>query len=88
MTRKKTTRVRIEVLTSFNGMVAGDTGAVDLNGRVQGWINAGLVKVVDAGGTNQVGPGGAEPNDPWSEPQGAGDGGPAASESGERAGPG
>ncbi|MFE4535693.1 hypothetical protein ACFRKB_11495 [Streptomyces scopuliridis] len=81
MTRKKPTRVRIEVLTSFNGMVAGDTGTVDLDERVQGWINAGLVKVVDSG-TDQAGPSGAEQDDPGSEPQGTGDGGQTAPESG------
>ncbi|WP_176732652.1 MULTISPECIES: hypothetical protein [unclassified Streptomyces] len=80
--RKKTAQVRIEVLTSFNGLIAGDAGLVELDGRAQGWINAGLVKVVAGGGESTAGSGGAEPDDPGSEPAGAGGRGQATPEPG------
>ncbi|MGS2588101.1 hypothetical protein [Streptomyces hebeiensis] len=85
MTRKKTPapgrRAEVTVLVSFNGMVAGDTATVDVNERVQGWINAGLAREVN-GGTSTARPGSAEPNDPGSKPQGAGDSGQAAPQPG------
>ncbi len=53
---------RVRVLTSFNGMRRGDEADVELNPRVQGWVNAGLVEVIGSG-TGAAGPGGAEPDD-------------------------
>ncbi|WP_326811627.1 hypothetical protein [Streptomyces scopuliridis] len=82
MTRKKTARVRIEVLTSFNGMVAGDTGTVDLDERVQSWINVGLVKRVGSNGTDQAGSGSTEQDDPRGQPTRTGSGRQAAAEPG------
>lgn len=56
MTRTKKTpapareaRVRVRVRTSFNGMQAGDEANVTVDARVQGWINAHLMEVVDGG---------------------------------------
>jgi hypothetical protein len=56
----KKTPVRVRVRTSFNGMVAGDEADVELNARVQGWLNAGLMEVVS--GESTAGPGSTEPD--------------------------
>jgi len=58
MARQKTVRVR--VLTSFNGMYAGDEADLPLTARVQGWVNAGLAEI---DGESATGPGGSEPDD-------------------------
>lgn len=75
----KVTMAHIRVEAGFNGMRRGDEAVVELDARVQGWVNAGLVKVLDwadsevelvDGGEDQAGPGGAEPDAPGSEPDG------------------
>jgi hypothetical protein len=43
---KAVTTSRIRVLISFNGMYAGDEADVVIDKRVQGWINANMVKVL------------------------------------------
>lgn len=58
MTAKKISYVRIRVRTSFNGMYAGDEADVVLDSRVAGWVEAGVVEVLD--GQDQAGPGGSE----------------------------
>jgi hypothetical protein len=55
--------VTVKVLVPFNGMYAGDTAAVTVDETVQGWINAGLVRVVYDGGESAAGSGAAEPAD-------------------------
>lgn len=59
----------VRVLVGFNGMYAGDTAQVVVDSTVQGWINAGLVKI-DA--TDKAGPGTVEPADPGSVQVGTG----------------
>lgn len=81
MTRRKNGPVRIRVLTSFNGMVRKDEADVHLSARVQGWIDAGLVEVVD-GGKDQARPGGTEPATDGGVPFGAGGGSTAGGEPG------
>lgn len=72
--KKKTSKSElIEIVVSFNGMYAGDTANVIIDERVQGWINAGLAKVVDSG-ADQAGPGAVVADDPGSLTVGAGDG--------------
>jgi hypothetical protein len=63
------TRVRVRVITSFNEMRQGDEAEIEINSIVQGWINAGLVVIVD--GTSPAGPGGAEPDAHGGDPKGA-----------------
>lgn len=75
------TRTRVRVLTSFNGMRAGDEADVEMSVRVQGWINVGLVEVV--GGQSAAGPGGAEPDDHERVPDGAAGSSEAGSEPGQ-----
>lgn len=73
--KQSVTTVRIRVLISFNGMYAGDEADVTMDTRVQGWVNANMVKVLStsvmlpkeqvmSGGESEAGPGGAEPGDP------------------------
>lgn len=77
---RKTKFVTLRVRHSFNGMYAGDTATVELNERVQGWINAHVVEVIDTGAEvtdsaeSETGPGGPEQGDPQ-RLQGGADGG-------------
>ena len=73
---------RIEILVPFNGMYAGDTADVVIDPTAQGWINAGLAKVVDSG-ADQAGPGAAVEDDPGSLTVGAGDSSASGDEPGE-----
>lgn len=74
--------VRIRVLRSFGTVVAGDEADLALDQRVQGWINAGLVKVVD-GGPDQAGPSGSEPDPEGGVPGETGGGRSSGDEPGE-----
>lgn len=58
----KTVQVRVKARTSFNEIVQGDEATLELTPKVQGWINAGLVEVVNDGEA-EAGPGSAEPDD-------------------------
>lgn len=83
MPRKKTPEyAAIRVRSSFNGMRKGDTATVELDERVQGWVRAGLVEVTGHG-TDQAGPGGAEPDDYERVPEGAEGGEQAGGEPGQ-----
>lgn len=82
MARKTTQRARIRVRTSFEDLRRGDEAVVDLNVRVQGWLEAGLVEVV-GGGEGEAGPGSFEPAAVPRKPRGAGDGVEAGREPGE-----
>lgn len=82
MARKLIKSVTIRVLTSFNGMHRDDESTIPLSSTVQGWINAGLVKVVTHG-ADPAGQGGAEPDDQGGVAFGAGDSGQAGDEPGE-----
>ena len=59
--RKMSETVHVRVLVSFDAVRAGDVAHLERTPRVQGWIDAGLVEVLD--GTAEAGPGGAEPDD-------------------------
>ena len=85
MTKQKTLRntpARVRVLRSFNGMQAGDEGDVVVTDRIQAWINAGLLKVVE-GGTDSAGPGSVEPDDHERVEDGVAGSVPAGREPGE-----
>lgn len=82
MTARKTKTARIRVLVSFNGMIKGDEATLELTPRVQGWINAGVVKVV-GDGKDPARPGTAESSAAGSLPLGAGDSGPSGDEQGK-----
>lgn len=56
-TMAKTVQLRARV--SFNGVVEGDVFTVDLNPKVQGWLDVGVVEVWS--GEDQTGQGGAQP---------------------------
>lgn len=58
------------VLVSFNNMYKGDTADVEMSDRVQGWVNAGVVRV---DGASQTGPSAAEPDHQGSVTLGTGD---------------
>lgn len=79
--------VRIRALLSFGTVVAGDEADLVLDQRVQGWINAGLVKVVD-GGQDQAGPSGSEPDPAGGVETESGDGRPSGDEPGQGSGTG
>ena len=74
-------RARVRVRTAFNGMHAGDEALLEIDARVQGWINAGVVEVVD--GTDQARSGGAEPNAHERDPDRTAGSGSAGREPGE-----
>lgn len=79
--------IKIKVLVSFDDIRAGDEGTVLLTPRVQGWINAGFVKVVPDG-KNQARPRRPEP-DPYERVTARAEGSrPASGEPGESAGSG
>lgn len=80
----KTTHVR--VLVSFDDVKAGDVAHLALTPRIQGWIDAGLVEVLD--GEGQVGPGEFEPDDHERVPGGTEGSVPASGEPGESFGAG
>jgi len=67
--KKQAETKTVRVLIPFNGMYAGDTASVTMDATVQGWINAGLVRIDAA---DQAGPGAAEPADPGSVEIGTG----------------
>lgn len=75
------TTVRVRALVSFSEIRQGDEADVEVNARVQGWINAGLVVIV--GGTGEAGPGSAEPDAPGGDPEGTEGSLPAGGEPGE-----
>ena len=83
--RKKISRpagqVRVRARVSFNGLHRGDEGDVIMNEVMQGWIDAGLMEVID--GTGEAGPGGAEPDAHERVADGAAGSGEAGSEPGE-----
>ncbi|MFJ8301599.1 hypothetical protein ACIQ9R_37620 [Streptomyces sp. NPDC094447] len=69
MTRKKAAteyhrRARIRVRTSFDGFRQGDTAEVHIDPVVAGWIEVGVVEIVEElggpDGKDPAGPGGAE----------------------------
>ena len=72
--------VKVTVLIAFNGMYAGDTADTELTPAVQGWIDAGLVRV---DGADQVGPGRTVADDPRGVAAGARGGGAAGDEPSE-----
>lgn len=53
--------VHIKALVSFNSIHKGDDAVVEITPRVQAWIDAGMVKVIEDG-KDQARPGGAEPD--------------------------
>lgn len=66
---------RVEILVPFNGMYRGDTADVVVDATVQGWINAGLARLMEAvNGTDQAGQGAVVADDSWGEPLRAGAG--------------
>lgn len=79
MARKKQTpkQVRVTVLVAFNGMYAGDTAVMADSDRIQGWADAGLVRI---DGTDQAGPGEPVADDPGGVAFGAGDSGASGDE--------
>ena len=72
--------VKVTVLIAFNGMYAGDTADTELTPAVQGWIDAGLVRI---DGANPVGPGRTVADDPRGVASGAGGSGAAGDEPSE-----
>ena len=78
---------RVRVLVAFGDLKPGDETDLPLNPCVQGWINAGLAKVVDDG-TGQAGQGRAEQDDPGGVAGRTGDNGAAGDEQGEGPGAG
>lgn len=74
--------VRVEVIVSFSGMRRGDKSTLELTPRVQTWINAGLVRVVD-GGKNPARSRRTESDAAGGVPFGAGDSSKAGDESGQ-----
>ena len=61
MTRKKTTKARLRVRTSFDGFRIDDEIEATLDGPVVGWVELGLMEVIE-GGQDPAGQGGAEPD--------------------------
>lgn len=66
MAVKKEVTALIRVRTAFNGMRIGDEATLPLNEKVQGWIEAGLVEVVEPGGGYGVSAYGKDPAGPGS----------------------
>jgi len=62
MAKRAVKTVRVRALVSFDLVEVGDEADLELDERVQGWINAGVAEVVD-GGADPAGPSGAEPDD-------------------------
>lgn len=82
MGRRKTFgTIHVRVLISFGDVKAGDIAHMERTPRVQGWIDAGLVEVLD--GEGEAGPGGADTDDREGLEDGAASGGPAGGEPGE-----
>ena len=79
--RKMSETVHVRVLVSFDAVRAGDVAHLERTPRVQGWIDAGLVEVLD--GKDQAGPGSAEPDDNERVTGGTEGSVPAGGESGE-----
>lgn len=67
MARKTNTpqAVRVRALVSFMDVREGDESVCPLDAIVQGWVNAGFVRVVEVitSGSTEAGPSGAEPDD-------------------------
>lgn len=82
MAAKKPRTVRVRALLSFHDIRRGDESTVTLDPIVQGWINAGLVEVID-GGKDSPRQGSAKPNDSGSVATRTGNGSPASTEQGE-----
>lgn len=63
--------VRIKALVSFMDVREGDESVCPLDAVVQGWLSAGLVRILEQvvnDGEDPAGPGGAEPDDAEREP--------------------
>lgn len=73
--------IHVRVLISFGDVKAGDLAHLERTPRVQGWIDAGLVEVLD--GTSTAGPGESATDDHERLEGGAADSVPAGSEQGE-----
>lgn len=88
MTRKKTIPLaRLRVRTSFDGFRAGEEIDGTLDGPVLGWVEIGLMEVID-GGEDPAGSGGVEPDVEGGVEGGGGRGGSASGGEGEGAGAG
>lgn len=77
--------MRVKVLTSFNGLVKGDTGTVsgkEALALARSYVRAGLMEVT-GDGTDQGRSGADETGDPGREPEGAGEHGAPDREPGE-----
>lgn len=60
-TRKTTATARLRVRTSFDGFRQGEEHEGPLEGPVLGWLELGLMEVIE-GGEDPAGSGGAEPD--------------------------
>lgn len=82
MGRRKTLEtIHVRVLISFGDVKAGDIAHLERTPRVQGWIDAGLVEVLD--GESEAGPGSADPDDREGLESGTADSVPAGGEQSE-----
>jgi hypothetical protein len=84
---KRFETVHIHVLVSFGDVKAGDLAHLERTPRVQGWIDAGLVEVLDDG-ESEAGQGAAESADDERVTDGAEGGEPAGGEPGQSFGAG
>jgi hypothetical protein len=84
---KRFETVHIHVLVSFGDVKAGDLAHLERTPRVQGWIDAGLVEVLDDG-ESEAGQGAAEPADDERVEGGAEGSIPASGEPGQSFGAG
>lgn len=82
MGRRKTSGpIHIRVLISFGDVKAGDIAHLERTPRVQGWIDAGLVEVLD--GEGEAGPGSTDTDDREGLEGGAAGSSPAGGEQSE-----
>lgn len=87
--RKSAPTARVTVLVSFNGLYRGDVVTAAYDDVIRGWERAGLVKAEVIGSAKGAArQGGAEPDDPGSEPGRTGAARPKGDESGEGTGTG
>lgn len=82
MTAKKTKTVRVRATVSFHDIRRGDESTIALDPIVQGWINAGLLEVID-GGKDSARQGSAKPDDSGGVAARAGNGSAASAEQGQ-----
>lgn len=70
MVKREAKKVRIKANLSFMDIREGDESTCPLDGTVQGWLNAGYVRLLKAvtGGEDPAGSGSAEPDDAGSIP--------------------